>query len=84
VLEAGRLAPSASNRQEWRFIIVRDTGKLDEITKTKEIGGLKLVTQEFEPLDVDRMIKTASELIRKDSTMVVVFYGKDQKPHESS
>jgi nitroreductase len=25
VLEAGRLAPSASNRQEWRFIIVKDT-----------------------------------------------------------
>ncbi len=24
VIEAGRLAPSASNRQEWRFIIVRD------------------------------------------------------------
>jgi nitroreductase len=24
VLEAGRLAPSASNRQEWRFVIVRD------------------------------------------------------------
>jgi nitroreductase len=23
VLEAGRLAPSASNRQEWRFVIVR-------------------------------------------------------------
>jgi nitroreductase len=25
VLEAGRLAPSASNRQEWRLIIVKDT-----------------------------------------------------------
>jgi nitroreductase len=24
ILEAGRLAPSASNRQEWRFIIVKD------------------------------------------------------------
>jgi len=24
ILEAGRLAPSASNRQEWRFIIVRN------------------------------------------------------------
>jgi len=24
VLEAGRLAPSASNRQEWRFVVVRD------------------------------------------------------------
>jgi nitroreductase len=26
VLEAGRLAPSASNRQEWRFLVVRDPG----------------------------------------------------------
>jgi nitroreductase len=25
ILEAGRLAPSASNRQEWRFVIVRET-----------------------------------------------------------
>jgi nitroreductase len=24
ILEAGRLAPSAANRQEWRYIIVRD------------------------------------------------------------
>ena len=24
VLEAGRLAPSANNRQEWRFVVVRD------------------------------------------------------------
>ena len=25
VLEAGRLAPSASNRQEWRFVVVRES-----------------------------------------------------------
>ena len=25
VLEVARLAPSASNRQEWRFVVVRDT-----------------------------------------------------------
>ena len=24
LLEAARLAPSASNRQEWRFVVVRD------------------------------------------------------------
>jgi nitroreductase len=24
ILEAGRLAPSSANRQEWRFVIVRD------------------------------------------------------------
>lgn len=27
VLEAARLAPSSSNRQEWRFIVVRDEGR---------------------------------------------------------
>lgn len=27
VLEAGRLAPSAKNLQEWRFIVVRDDGR---------------------------------------------------------
>lgn len=26
VLEAGRRAPSARNRQEWRFVVVRDAG----------------------------------------------------------
>jgi nitroreductase len=26
LLEATRLAPSASNRQEWRFVVVRDSG----------------------------------------------------------
>ena len=72
-----------ARRERERLIkemVARDTGQLaEEITKTKEIGSLKLVTQEFEPLDTDRMIKTASELVKKDSTMVVVFHGKDQK-----
>jgi nitroreductase len=27
ILEAARLAPSASNRQEWRFVVVRDAAK---------------------------------------------------------
>ena len=31
LLEAARLAPSASNRQEWRFIVVRDTEKRKEL-----------------------------------------------------
>jgi nitroreductase len=31
LLEAARLAPSASNRQEWRFIVVSDAGKRKEL-----------------------------------------------------
>ena len=33
ILEAARLAPSASNRQEWRFVIVRDKAKRAELSK---------------------------------------------------
>jgi nitroreductase len=33
VLEAARLAPSANNRQEWRFVVVRDKIKRAEIAE---------------------------------------------------
>jgi nitroreductase len=36
VLEAGRLAPSANNRQEWKFVVVKDKalrGKLSDAAK---------------------------------------------------
>jgi len=33
VLEAARLAPSASNRQEWRFVVVRDEGTRAKLAK---------------------------------------------------
>ena len=36
ILEAARLAPSASNRQEWRFIVVRD-----ENTRKRLMGAAK-------------------------------------------
>jgi nitroreductase len=31
VLEAGRLAPSASNRQEWRYVVVKDRAKRQKL-----------------------------------------------------
>ncbi len=33
ILEAARLAPSASNRQEWRFIVVRDEAVRQRLMK---------------------------------------------------
>jgi nitroreductase len=33
VLEAARLAPSASNRQEWKFIVVREAKKRRELSR---------------------------------------------------
>jgi alanyl-tRNA synthetase len=47
--------------------------------KRSPSGGVKLATQEFESTDVDLMIKTASELIKRNPEMVVVFHGADGK-----
>ncbi len=33
VLEAARLAPSASNRQAWKFVVVKDTNKRKALTR---------------------------------------------------
>ncbi|MBA2132269.1 nitroreductase family protein [Capillibacterium thermochitinicola] len=33
VLEAARLAPSARNRQEWRFVVVRDPSQIRRVTE---------------------------------------------------
>lgn len=33
VLEAGRLAPSAANRQPWHFIVVKDPKVKEELRK---------------------------------------------------
>lgn len=35
VLEAARLAPSANNSQDWKFVVVRDPQKIKELAETK-------------------------------------------------
>jgi nitroreductase len=41
VLEAGRRAPSWGNTQPWRFIVVQDKGKIEELAKVA--GGQPVV-----------------------------------------
>jgi alanyl-tRNA synthetase len=62
-------------------LIARDIGAAgpSEASNVKQIDDLKFLAQEFEPLDVNRMIKTASERVKNDPKMVAVFYGKDEK-----
>ncbi len=48
--------------------------------EVKEVDGLKLVFRDFkENIDVDRMVQTASEIVKKDDAVVAVFYGTDGK-----
>jgi alanyl-tRNA synthetase len=42
-------------------------------------NGVNYVTRNFENIDLDRMIKIASELTKKDPKLVTAFYGANQK-----
>ncbi len=50
-----------------------------ELELVRPIDGIKFAKREFEQLDVDLMIKTASERVKKDPKMVVVYYGSNEK-----
>ena len=46
----------------------------------KEIEGIKIVMRDFkEAIDVDRMVQTANEIIKRDEAIVTVFYGANEK-----
>ena len=59
-------------------LAARESGQIQTM-KTVQIGEIKFVTKEFEPLDMDQMIKTASELVKKEANAVFFFSGKDEK-----
>jgi alanyl-tRNA synthetase len=47
---------------------------------SREIGGIKLVKRDFhEEIDVNRMVQTANEIIKRDEATVTLFYGTDGK-----
>jgi len=50
-----------------------------EERKTIPINGVKYMAQQLEQVDVDRMIKTASELVKRNPEVVALFYGVDKK-----
>jgi alanyl-tRNA synthetase len=50
-----------------------------DAAETVSFNGVNYMTRSFESLDLDRMIKIASELTKKDPKLVTVFYGADQK-----
>jgi nitroreductase len=60
ILEAARLAPSASNRQPWKFIVVRDPKKRQELAKASRnqlfVGEAPVVIAGV-ALDPDRVMR---------------------------
>ncbi len=72
-------------RQERNRLIAeiakREAAKTEKSEKAETVSfnGVNCMTRNFESIDIDRMIKIASELTKKDSKLVTIFYGADQK-----
>jgi alanyl-tRNA synthetase len=48
--------------------------------EVEEINGIRIVKRDFEEsIDVDRMVQTANEIIKRDEATVTMFYGSDGK-----
>jgi alanyl-tRNA synthetase len=72
----------AEKRKLVKEIAFQDSARGEdkfEVEKMKEIDGIKLTIRDFEGIDVDRMVQTASEIIKRDEATVTIFYGTDGK-----
>ena len=72
LLEAARLAPSASNRQEWRFVVVTDPEILDHLADTVYRLGRQHQARQYWQQDVTilehRLL--AEENVRNDKERI--------------
>jgi len=73
---------NAERRKLIRELAARESAGLEvkALEEREEINGIKLVKRDFEEeISVDRMVQTASEIIKRDDATVALFYGTDGK-----
>jgi alanyl-tRNA synthetase len=71
---------NVERRRLIKELALRESGSLE--TKlgehAEEVNGITLVTRDFDgSIDVERMVQTANETIRKNDATVSIFYGSD-------
>ncbi|MDW8040494.1 MAG: alanine--tRNA ligase [Nitrososphaerota archaeon] len=85
---AEKLVKDLKEANAERRRLVKEIAKLESLgvgVKTeaeaiRQIGDIKLVIRDFKDnIDVNRMVQTANEIIKKDEGAVAVFYGADGK-----
>jgi len=74
---------NAERRKLIKEIAMRESvavGAKAEVEVGRKIGEVNLVIRDFkESIDVDRMVQTANEVIKRDDAAVTIFYGNDGK-----
>jgi len=73
---------SAEKRRLIKELAERESLSLEAkaTEKAEEIDGIKLIKRDFkEDIDVNRMVQTANEIIKRDEASVALFYGSNGK-----
>jgi alanyl-tRNA synthetase len=82
-VEKRRLIKELAAKESATFVHAQDSGTSTErasAIKIEEIDGITLVKRDFqEEIDVNRMVQTANEIIKRNEATVTLFYGADGK-----
>jgi len=73
---------NAERRKLIKELAARESAGLGAkpFEEREEISGIEFVKRDFQgEIDVDRMVQTASEIIKRDEATVALFYGTDGK-----
>ncbi len=81
VLEAGRRAPSWGNTQPWRFIVVQDKGKIEELAN-KAAGGQPQVAGAPVVIVCCGVSEAFSRKMHRESLKQLIEYGVMDWPDE--
>jgi len=66
-------------KQLLKELAEKETGVFALTEETVEIEGIKVVKRKFDDLNIERMIQTASQTIKKEPKTVTLFYASDEK-----
>lgn len=78
ILEAGRLAPSAKNRQPWYFVVLQGRYK-DEIADIMIEYANKTDKEDYETKHCKSSVKATANVIRKAPVLVLVYKEADSE-----
>lgn len=72
---------NAERRKLIKELTARESAVISEkLVEEEKVGGVKIILRDFgESIDVDRMVQTASEIIKRESATTAIFYGADGK-----
>jgi nitroreductase len=81
ILEAGRRAPSASNRQRWDFVVCTDRGQLEQLSKVwqgaKHVASSAAAIAVLAPEDDDPNTTASIQLDLGQATMAMMVCAAD-------